>query len=245
MGKAISSQAAAKASEGSTTRRSSLTPLVLREMYARLTVRQMAEKLGVATRTLGRHLHRAGIKLRTPGERIETSKLRDKKWLFGEYVTNNKSAEQISEEMGSWPATVIIWLNRHDIPVRSTNKGRKFRPEVVENMSAAKRGLQLGDKNPNWRGGKVDPSARARVSYAHKMWSRKVRERDGRCVSCGAIERLQAHHVLSWHKHTELRYDVSNGVTLCVRCHQKVHGFPFPSWAFGKTSTSAERPNGR
>lgn len=243
MGMAISSQAAAKVAEGSTTRRSSLTSRQLREMYATMATREIAAKLDAPSRTVTRWLHRAGIELRQPGEKARTSVLRDRGWLYRQYIALNKSAEQISAETDITPRTIIQWLRRHDISVRASNRGRKFSPEVVANMSASKRGKRVGDKNPNWRGGRVDPMARERQSYAHKAWSQAVRRRDGKCMQCGATERLHAHHVQSWHKHPELRYVATNGVTLCARCHQKVHKFPFPAWAFGETSTSAGHPS--
>jgi len=54
-------------------------------------------------------------------------------------------------------------------------------------------------------------------------WSRAVRERDGRCLDCGATEDLHAHHVLPKSTHPELALDLSNGKTLCYRCHKRAH----------------------
>lgn len=54
-------------------------------------------------------------------------------------------------------------------------------------------------------------------------WVLAVILRDKKCVRCGAIENLQAHHLKSWKHHPELRLDVSNGVALCVLCHHAQH----------------------
>ena len=65
---------------------------------------------------------------------------------------------------------------------------------------------------------------------AYIAWRRAVLERDGyRCRSCGVQckkhERgLAAHHVMEWAMHPALRFDISNGLTLCRRCHMKLHG---------------------
>lgn len=55
-------------------------------------------------------------------------------------------------------------------------------------------------------------------------WRSAVYERDGyTCQECGAQGELNAHHIKTWASHPELRFDVSNGVTLCKDCHAKKH----------------------
>lgn len=61
--------------------------------------------------------------------------------------------------------------------------------------------------------------------HRYGEWRRAVFTRDDyTCRSCG--ERggvLHAHHVRSWAKHPEARYDVTNGVTLHEACHREHH----------------------
>lgn len=57
----------------------------------------------------------------------------------------------------------------------------------------------------------------------HLQWALAVLKRDKKCVRCGAIENLQAHHVEHWKTYPEKRYDVENGATLCVHCHHAQH----------------------
>jgi hypothetical protein len=54
-------------------------------------------------------------------------------------------------------------------------------------------------------------------------WSKAVKERDGRCMECGSLEHLHAHHVLPKSTNPELRLEVSNGRTLCYGCHKRWH----------------------
>lgn len=54
-------------------------------------------------------------------------------------------------------------------------------------------------------------------------WSRSVKERDGKCMKCGKLDDLHAHHVKPKSTHPELKYVVENGVTLCYTCHKKEH----------------------
>jgi len=54
-------------------------------------------------------------------------------------------------------------------------------------------------------------------------WSLAVRTRDGKCMSCGDLNNLHAHHILPKSTHPELALDVENGKTLCYACHKKEH----------------------
>jgi hypothetical protein len=55
-------------------------------------------------------------------------------------------------------------------------------------------------------------------------WRKAVFARDGYvCQECGSKERIQAHHIKGWQKHPLLRFEVSNGATLCFACHAQKH----------------------
>lgn len=110
-------------------------------------------------------------------------------------------------------------------------------------MSVSKQSLFIGDKNPNWRGG-IEWKDPERNRYPSKQWVKAVKDRDGwKCTKCGATDRLHAHHIKRWRDYPELRYDVSNGVTLCHECHEEAHGrgfkFRWPTKAEQPTSASA------
>lgn len=228
---AISSRADGKPPEGSTTRTSNLKPSAddLRRMYAEMTTRQIASKVGVSHRTAVRWVTEAGIQPRKAGQKPSGNNLRDAEWLRVEYVERDRSSEQIAKSLGCSPRTVTNALREHGIEVRKTNKGRKF-PDVGKKHSEWLKGRFVGDKNPNWRGGAVKKYLRDRASYKAKEWSLAVRRRDGKCVKCGATGRLHAHHVIPWRKDASKRFDVGNGITLCVPCHQLEHRKPFPEW---------------
>lgn len=69
----------------------------------------------------------------------------------------------------------------------------------------------------------------ARRGYQYKQWRNAVIERDGRrCQRCGSAEYLQAHHLQAWKDHPDLRYDLTNGITLCTTCHEVEHGMRLP-----------------
>ena len=54
-----------------------------------------------------------------------------------------------------------------------------------------------------------------------KLWSERVRTRDGKCVLCGKTGKgLQAHHYIkSRARSLKYRWDIRNGITLCYGCH--------------------------
>lgn len=43
------------------------------------------------------------------------------------------------------------------------------------------------------------------------------------CKICGSKEQLQVHHLSSYAKYPQLRYEPTNGVTLCKKCHDLFH----------------------
>lgn len=56
-------------------------------------------------------------------------------------------------------------------------------------------------------------------------WKKSVLERDKhKCAKCGSTEDLNVHHILSFAKYPEARYDIDNGITLCYDCHLAAHG---------------------
>jgi hypothetical protein len=68
-----------------------------------------------------------------------------------------------------------------------------------------------GDRH---RGGKYD------------KWKEAVKLRDHYiCQDCGCSDKnkLNSHHVKSWKEFPSLRFEVSNGITYCFKCHRSKH----------------------
>lgn len=57
-------------------------------------------------------------------------------------------------------------------------------------------------------------------------WRKLVFKRDNySCVLCGSQNKLEADHIKSYSKFPELRYELSNGRTLCNECHKKTDNY--------------------
>lgn len=104
-------------------------------------------------------------------------------------------------------------------------KGKPIHPKVKASLAKSHKDM-IGEKAPNWRGGTSRPYKDGYYSIEYKNWRKAVFERDGyTCQGCGDQNYITAHHIKGFAKHPELRYDVSNGLTLCEKCHAKTDNY--------------------
>lgn len=87
----------------------------------------------------------------------------------------------------------------------------------------------LGENNPNWKSHltKVERGnryTREMIVDGYAKWRRNVLKRDEyTCQICGSEEKHVAHHKDGFHWCEERRVDITNGVTLCIVCHNDFH----------------------
>lgn len=113
---------------------------------------------------------------------------------------------------------------------RTTGRlGKKDTPETILTRSGA---------NSNfWRGGVTPEHERQRRGQAYRVWRKSVFERDAyTCQGCGRVGGyLHADHIKPFSRFPDLRFEITNGRTLCVPCHRatptygaKMLKYPFP-----------------
>ncbi len=119
--------------------------------------------------------------------------------------------------------------------IRQSNLGKKHNisKEGLERMrvknydawNKGMKGYNAGENNPTWIKDRSMLKKRDRQSgSAYTFWRMEVYKRDnftckmsnGECSS-----KIEAHHILTWKDAKELRYEVSNGITLCTKHHPR------------------------
>ena len=105
------------------------------------------------------------------------------------------------------------------------------------------RGLKTrGANHYNWKNGISKLQIAIRTCANNLKWIKAVKKRDNyKCVKCGDNYKLEAHHIkgvsvllelfnittLNKARETKELWDINNGITLCKKCHYKIHNKKF------------------
>jgi hypothetical protein len=90
---------------------------------------------------------------------------------------------------------------------------------------------QIGENNPNWNPSLTDENREKNKKITrclhpdYILWRDSVYKRDNyTCQCCGQVGgKLNAHHIRNYSTYPELRQALSNGITLCKKCHNGFH----------------------
>ena len=115
-----------------------------------------------------------------------------------------------------------------DNPFFGKKHTEETRKKISETQIAEPKFRRTGEDHWNWKGGVSKEAHKLRSCQELKIWRRAVYERDNyTCQECGDRTSkgnkviLNAHHIKPFMEYPELRFDVSNGITLCEECHKK------------------------
>lgn len=119
------------------------------------------------------------------------------------------------------------------------SKGRKHTEETKGKMSE----MLMGKNGSNWKGGISSINERIRRGLKIRLWREAVFKRDNyTCVQCGLRSGngkrviLNSDHIQSFAFYPELRFELTNGRTLCLDCHRKTDNFGSKSYNNDKES---------
>lgn len=98
--------------------------------------------------------------------------------------------------------------------------------KIISSIKEARRKM-VGEKHPNWNPNITDSERLVqRNTLENKIWKFEVKNRDNFvCRVCfdKSSGKLVSHHLMGYSYYPELRYDISNGVCLCRKCHNQFH----------------------
>jgi len=132
------------------------------------------------------------------------------------YEQEERSTPEIAKALGVTPPTVSSWLKAAGIEAR-----QGFTVSTREKLRQA----HLGPKQWNWKGGITPDRVRVRISLDMKLAREACFKRDDyTCRDCGQRGgKLNAHHTWPFQSYPQLKFEVSNLLTLCKHCHDAFH----------------------
>lgn len=198
---------------------------------------KVGEIVGYGAEWVRKRLIAAGATLHKRGARFKHHIPEDELRIL--YQT--KTLAELAEFYGCGETTVWLKLKQHGIEHAQYGKyGHRHRPRVfselhLKRMSEGRKGLYIGEKSGNWKGGATVKNLRARGGKEYRDWrAAALQLRGGKCQDCGAVDghtceccgthvKLHVHHVFSFAKHPEKRFDPANSEVLCPKCHWSRH----------------------
>lgn len=96
-----------------------------------------------------------------------------------------------------------------------------YRKEYSSKIAKAKLGPLHPNYNPNLT---PDERLSKRDFTQGQNWKKEIYKRDNyQCQICNSKYKINAHHLDGWHWCKERRFDITNGITLCTKCHNLFH----------------------
>ena len=162
----------------------------------------------------------------------------------GKVFTDEHRANLSKSHLGKIPSNIemfkkcrkgISLSGEHKDKIGKAHKGKAISIETREKLSKAGKGkpawtkglkgLMAGEKNANW----ISDRSKIKVydrqyGTLHTEWARTCKDRDSRRCKLGNKEckgQLEVHHIYRFSEYPNLRYETSNGITLCHFHHPR------------------------
>lgn len=83
----------------------------------------------------------------------------------------------------------------------------------------------IRENHPRWNFDLTKEDRLQKRPFECTDWRKSIFERDGyTCQICKTVGgTLNAHHLDGWNWCVEKRFDLDNGITLCIECHEEFH----------------------
>ena len=149
----------------------------------------------------------------------------EKKYLSDFWIGKKKSEshrKNISKaKMGEKNPAYGVTPSEETLAKRS--KSLKGIPRTQEWRRNLSKNVKRGEECRFWRGGVATQNNMVRHSLEYKFWRESVFSRDNyTCQDCDVRGgELNADHIKPFALYPKLRFELSNGRTLCVSCHKK------------------------
>lgn len=150
------------------------------------------------------------------------------KIMRNSFVLYTEYAKQISlltmEQRGQLLTAIIQYVTDGTVPELDAVTEMAF--SIIQiRLDRDEEKSHRGRYHWNWKGGITPLNRMDRSSAKYQYFRKCVLERDGyTCQKCGKTGgTLNVHHILRFSDYVGLRFDPSNGITLCEKCHREVH----------------------
>ncbi len=149
-----------------------------------------------------------------------------------EDLTNQKFGKLIFLKLDSIRNSKAHWLCKCNCGIEKVICAASIKSGRIISCCCHKKSLcsRRGINNHNWNHSisleeREIRKENRKNSPNHELWRKKIYVRDNyTCKICNQYGgKLVAHHIYSFHSHIKLRYVISNGITLCNKCHNIFH----------------------
>ena len=159
-------------------------------------------------------------------------------FLIDNHYLQRKTIETIAENLGCTAQAIFYHgkklhfkFLKDELKVgKPLNSKTKFKAEEKP-WNYGLKGYKLNNKTKpqprgkdhwNWKGNGCD-----RDKNEYKIWRKGVYQRDSyTCQECGQVGgNLNAHHIKEWCNYPNLRFNIDNGLTLCLNCHKNTDNY--------------------